>query len=144
MKGLARDGTRWPSGARFCFASQPDEPALLHGAQHRDCSKSFSIASIHSIRRPHRPRGPDRLVVVVLTGHRRAEVAPATAVLSLPVPLPSCTPTSDQPEIHAPSIRRRVAPLSSQRLGCLLFESKSSSRIPGTVSKKDLKHINQE
>src|SRR3954464_347006 len=50
--------------------------------------------------KPAPPRGPDRLVVVVLTGHRRAEVAPATAVLSLPVPPLSCTPTSDQPDIH--------------------------------------------
>src|SRR5947207_2130887 len=61
--------------------------------------RNLGIASIHRIPMS-RPRGPDRLVVVVLTGHRRAEVAPCDRS-----PFLSCTPSylypdADQPDIH--------------------------------------------
>jgi hypothetical protein len=133
VKGLARDGTRWPSGARS-LPSQTNRPSCM--GRNIAIVRSLSVSRQFTAYRC--PTAPEvRTVWLWLcgpgTGGRRSPLRPQSFHFLYPF-LPVPRPLTNQ-TFTASAIRRRVAPMSRQRRHGFIFESKSSSRIPGTVSK---------
>ena len=136
-KRLARDGTRWPSGARST-RPQPDCPDLWRrrAGNCPGCLTSYGspAAAAKCMKPPSPPRGPVRLAGMRPgTGGRRSPRD--RSPLSL-YRLPPCTPLHRLPDSSRTTTFVAALRQCSPAPCRVIFESGSTRRLPRPVSKR--------